>query len=116
MKYKLKNGKLYDGLGNLIELKIGDREQIDFLKKHMAIVQSFENEGYPLNVDIETTYTASTYFKCICGEYILHNEIEVESEDDWRELADETMTCFKCKKSYITSIDEDGDLVVKIKK
>ncbi len=113
--------KIVDGQfvrdGEIEPLEIGNKEQIAVLNSYNNQIESFNDSGLELDVDIETTYTACSNFKCICGQNIF---LEAECDKDDEEygiesLSDISKICTDCKKNYITS-SKDGTLIVKFKK
>ncbi len=112
----LKDGKFYrNGIEEPIE--IGNREQIDLLKKQELLINQLTNDGVDCDIDEEEIIIYTISIKCICGR---KNTIEYEKssfyDPDLNEFAvDKLIKCRSCKKEYILKEDDCGDLVYKLK-
>jgi hypothetical protein len=105
------NGKfIRDGVEE--KLEFGNREQIKAMQEHAAQLELLNKGKLPFEYDVETKYTLSGDFKCICGTKIFI-EVEDDDEDDVvSEVVGMTESCHKCKKKYIIEKDDDDELVV----
>lgn len=106
--YSVINGQLYKD-GVKVEIEIGNKEQINFLKYYAS--------GIQVSAEICVTNKLQTYFKCCCGQ---HNfiDMEVDSDDDFEDLNGLEKICHGCNRVYVFEHDEDGceeDFLVKVK-
>lgn len=114
-KYKIVGGKLLDGDNNPVQLKIGDPDQIKFIKECIAYAEAFEGEGLLLDVYVETIHTASTQFKCVCGQWLfIEDNIDDPDDDSW--IIGRKKKCGNCEKEYVVEQNSDGLSVVKPKR
>ena len=78
-KLRIINGKFFkDGIE--VPVEIGNKEQIQLVKKLQSQKQLLENEGYLVNLEIEKTFQATISFHCLCGEFIKKSLDQVEYE------------------------------------
>jgi hypothetical protein len=110
----LKDGKFYEGT-TIVPLEFGNKEQIRLMNEAKHRIEAIKGDGLYADVDIVTTFTANVTGKCLCGNSIWW-EIELDEEDDIKNLIGETTNCPKCKKQYILAEDEDNDTVYKLVK
>lgn len=106
--YSVINGKLYED-GNPIELEVGNKEQINFLKYYQG--------GIQITADIETVHILSADFKCTCGKNVYYEQ-EVKKDNDYSELDGTEIRCNNCNNVYRIEADEEGneeDFIVKFK-
>lgn len=110
---KIIDGKFFDEKGNEVSLEFGNPEQIKLLKEYESRFEEL-NEGLELEVEFETTHTASVSFKCVCGKN-LYFENEADDDEDIECLNNMKKTCFNCKNEYQLFVKEDELFAKKIK-
>lgn len=111
MPLEIKNGKFYRD-GELIPTEIGNKEQIELMKKELEYITALNNDGISIDVEVEEviTYRASGHFRCKCGKILLFESHEFDGEYDSLEGLNETeKTCRNCNKTYIILRDEDDE-------
>lgn len=110
---KIIDGKFYDEKGNEVPLEFGNLEQIKLLKEYESRISEL-NEGLELDVDFETTYTASVKIVCVCGKNIFF-ENEADDDEDINCLDNLKKSCRSCKAEYQLFVKEDALFAKKIK-
>jgi predicted nucleic acid-binding Zn ribbon protein len=97
----LRDGKFYNG-GQVVPLEFGNKEQIRLIQEAEKALTALSGDGLIVepNIEEEITYSASYYFKCVCG-----NRVENHS------------TCRQCKRTYtvVYADKRHKKLLVKIK-
>lgn len=111
-KYKIIKGKLCDKKGNPVPLEIGNREQIEFIKKHQQLYHALKGDGLTIDVSATPRYIYEANFQCTCGEFVFIEE-ESNSDDDIGCLDNIFGSCMSCKASYILKLGSDGVLKAK---
>lgn len=112
MELTIRDGNFYRG-DELVKPEIGNVEQIRCLKAYERLKNDAKS-GIQVNTYYETVTNAEAYFLCICGKRVFHSIEDCGGEDD--EVFDEVNTeCRHCKAKYKFEIDDDGDLIAKIK-
>lgn len=105
--YNIIDGVLHKN-GKVCPIVFGDQEQIDFLKKMSDLKEALEKGEMPINIDIETTHTATASVKCICGATVFF-EKEVLHEDDEKSMLGMKRSCMVCKTPHIIDYDNEND-------
>lgn len=113
MSFRIKDGKLYNLQGELVELEFGNQDQITFIKDLEKKIEQYDDQGVELDVEIEATYTLNTVIMCLCGKNV-YVELEADSEYDYECAHGIHKTCRNCKTEYELSTNSEGDLVAKI--
>lgn len=113
-KYSVKEGKLYKN-GELADIVIGDLEIINFIKNENSRLADLKENGFILDLSVETYYKVETSFKCLCGQNV-YMESEDEDEDDAIKDLVGKKRCRSCNVEYDISFNEDEDLIAIIKK
>lgn len=110
----LRDGKFYEG-DQLIPIEFGNKEQIRLMTEAKNRIEAIQGDGLYADVNIITTFTANITGKCLCGQTIWW-ELELDDEDDLKDLIGETTSCKVCKKKYELAEDEYFDTVYKLVK
>lgn len=116
MALKLKDGKFYND-GVLIPIEHGNKEQIALMNNKLNHFNALDNDGLYIDPEIEEKYTGTMNFDCSCGQRVYFDDVEADHEDEIKEqYIGSRCECRKCKTKYISELNDDGDLVVKILK
>jgi hypothetical protein len=108
--FKIMNNKLYSN-GVPVQLEIGNKEQIDFLKEMRSIRKQFKEGGIEVQNESATNSVGAIFelhFKCICGMNIsLTHEILTEDEDFTDTFVGVRTSCLNCNKKF-KIVEPDG--------
>jgi hypothetical protein len=105
--YNIIDGVLYKN-GEVCPIVFGDQEQIDFLKKMSDLKEAIANGEISVDIEIETTHTATTSAKCICGGTVFF-EMEVSHESDKKSLLGAKRSCRVCNAVHTIGYDIEKD-------
>lgn len=100
-KITIRDGHLWRG-NEKLKLEFGNLEQIEALKNYEKLVLEFE-KGIEPNVYYEVI--ANSIFKCICGNSIELNDIEVDNEGDVDVFDGLAKKCVKCSRVYSYEVE-----------
>lgn len=106
----LRDGKFYEG-NVLVPLEFGNKEQIRLMNEAKEHIEALKGDGLEVDVQIETKYFANIDLKCLCGQTVWFNDIELDDDDKLDDLDGECTSCPKCKKRYELSYDSGQTLV-----
>lgn len=105
----VKHGKFYKG-NQEVPIEHGNKEQIALLHK----VEEMRTEGFYPEMAIKQIICMQ--FTCVCGainEFDSFSELDID--DQPRFIKGETDKCHCCGLEYIVTVDEQDDLMLKIK-
>ncbi len=112
----LKDGKFYDGNGDVVPIEFGNKEQIRLMTCALGEIMALENDGIEIDPDFEEKVVASYSFKCSCGSWVKFSDVEGDDDVDvLDEFIGQKKSC-KCKKKYKIEKSEDGEIVIKYDK
>jgi hypothetical protein len=108
--FKIMHNKLYCN-GVQVQLQIGDKEQIDFLKQMRSIKKQFKDGGIEVQNKSNDYSVGSTFkliFSCMCGMFIsLNHEILKDGEDFTDTFVGCRTSCTNCNKKFKV-VEPDG--------
>lgn len=110
----IKDGKFYKG-DKPVPLEFGNWEQIILMDRASRAYNALKGPGLPVDVSYQKErITASAHFNCLCG-LGLSRDRDVDEEGDIEPLFG-IVTCLKCKNQYELSENDNGELIVKLRK
>ena len=111
-KLFIKDGKIVNEKGKVVQPEIGNTEHIELTKKYNSSIENgIQNFWIDARVDVEVK------FDCLCGNSIScdkdHIDIDIDNNgvidvDITSEIRGAKTTCFKCNQKYKIGVDKNG--------